>query len=718
MNSLTVAEKATAAAQRRAQQKEKAIAGRQKEDTVLGRQKHAKPLVAAQELSQGRKGVVRQAENEQVRQPNALDRASAYARAVLDGDIIAGPHVRNTCRRHFSDLDVGRDRGIFFDLAKAQRIVDFFEKKLKLSEGQFEGLPFKLAPVQVFKLASIFGWYQAPLVGGKYDFDAPKGVVKGVNIAAGRYARRRFRRAYIEEGKGNGKSPFAGGIGLYGLCADGEGGAQIYAAAAKQAQANILFQDAVKMRAASKALKKRINGISGGPGKEYNMAHLASGSFFRPISKEAGKTGSGPRPLFALCDEVHEHPDRKIMEMLERGFKFRLSPLLLMITNSGSDRNSICWEEHEWACKVAAGTRTPDDDFTYVGEPIGDDTFSYVCAMDKDDNPLTDPSCWYKANPMLDIILSQEYLAGVVKTAKDIPGQRNGILRLHFCTWTDSDKGWMSREIIDRAMVDFDPYEIHKEGIIAAGVDLSKTRDLTAAAFVVETGKVTVDRTNSDGSIEEMELPTFDAWVEAWTPKDTILARSEADKQPYVLWSETMYPGTDQPYLRSTPGERIRYDHVASFFVKVNQEMRLKGIAYDRYAYDKFKEECENQGLDVKHIAHPQGGKIRARVDPKDVELAEKAGKPKPLGLWMPGSLKLFEDAIIDGRVRLRMSPVLMTALMGAALAKPDDQGNTWFVKGDTTVRIDPAVALVMAFGLIHDMPIDETEGKFQMMFL
>ena len=58
----------------------------------------------------------------------------------------------------------------------------------------------------------------------------------------------------------------------------------------------------------------------------------------------------------ALCDEVHEHPDRGVMEMLERGFKFRRQPLLLMITNSGSDRNSICYEEHEHAVKVAAGT--------------------------------------------------------------------------------------------------------------------------------------------------------------------------------------------------------------------------------------------------------------------------------------------------------------------------------------------------------------------------
>jgi hypothetical protein len=253
---------------------------------------------------------------------------------------------------------------------------------LRLSDGQFDGKPFKLHPSQAFKLGSIFGWKKAD-------------------------GTRRFRTVYIEEGKGNGKSPFAGGVGLYGLTADGEAGAQIYAAAAKKDQAQILFQDACKMVRQAPALNERLK-FSGGLGKEFNVAHHKSQSFFRPISKEAGKTGSGPRPHFALCDEVHEHPDRSIMEMLQRGFKFRQNPLLLMITNSGSDRNSVCWEERERAVKVVAGTQTPDEDFTFVGEAWegSDSVFAYICGLDKDDDPMTDPSCWVKANPLLGTILA------------------------------------------------------------------------------------------------------------------------------------------------------------------------------------------------------------------------------------------------------------------------------------------------------------------------
>ncbi|MBL0934831.1 MAG: terminase large subunit [Rhizobiaceae bacterium] len=601
----------------------------------------------------------------------ALARVNAYARSVLSGEEIAGPHVRNACRRHLDDLQHGADRGLRFDDDAARRVFRFFEERLKLSEGQFEGRPFKLHPSQAFKLGSLFGWLRAD-------------------------GSRRFRRAYIEEGKGNGKSPFAGGVGLYGLTADKEAGAQIYAAAAKKEQAGILFQDAVKMVRAAPALSERLK-FSGGVGREFNIAHHRSGSFFRPISKDSGKSGSGPRPHFALCDEVHEHPDRSTMEMLERGFKFRRQPLLLMITNSGSDRNSICWEEHEHAVKVAAGTLTPDDDFSYVGEVIDDSTFAWVCALDRDDDPLEDPSCWPKANPLLGTILTHEYLAGVVNQAKQMPGKLNGILRLHFCRWTDADKAWMPRETVESVMADFDPEEYPDETPVYLGVDLSASRDMTVMAAVVPTGMMDIRR--EDGST--VSLPTFDAWVEAWTPGDTLQARATADKAPYEIWVR-------DGWLNAPAGQRIRYDFVAARVQQIDERFRIQAIAYDRYAYDKFREEVEAIGIVVQHVAHPQGGKVRSKPEPEKVDAAKAAGLPPPQGLWMPGSVSAFEDMIIDGRIRLRQSPLLMTALMGATFDR-DPQDNRWFVKTKASVRIDAAVALTMAVGAAVDGPVEST---------
>jgi len=598
------------------------------------------------------------------------DPATAYAKAVVTGEIVAGPHVRNACRRHLDDLVHGSERGLIWDPAAEAHFRGYCRDVLRLNGGQFEGRPFILEPSQAFIAGCLFGWKR-----------------KNEN---GKFVRR-FRRAYVEQAKGQGKSPFAGAVGLYCMTADGEERAEVYAAGKDKAQAFVLFRDSVAMYEQSPKLKRELTPSGGNP--VWNLAHIKSRSFFRPISRE--QAHSGPRPYVALCDEIHEHPNGHTLEMLERGFKFRDQPLLLMITNSGSDRNSVCWAEHQWAVKVAAGTDTPDEDFTYVGDVFGtsDECFSYVCALDKDDDPFTDPSCWVKANPLLGVTLKYEYLEGVVAQARDIPSKRNNILRLHFCVWTESDTAWIPRPILEKVMVDFDPYVEHKGApITAAGLDLSGSKDLTAAAFVVETGTKRVTR--ADGS--EADLPTYDLWIEAWTPRDTMDERSKVDHVPYRVWFE-------RGYINAPEGSRIRYDHVAALFSRLNSEHGINVLAFDRYAFDKFEQELDDYGVELRTVAHPQGGKRRAKPDEERVQAAKAAGQPAPLGLWMPGSVAALEALILEERVRLRKSPILLGALMGVAIETDPLMGNQWFSKKKATVRIDPAVAAAMAVGAAVD---------------
>ena len=586
-------------------------------------------------------------------QTNSLvSRTEAYALAVVAGEIVAGPHVRNACRRHLDDLEKGHERGLYFDHEAADYAYRFFEGQLRLSEGQFEGKEFRLHPSQAFIIGSLFGWKRAD-------------------------GTRRFRRAFIEQGKGNGKSPLAGGIGLYGLTADHEAGAQVYAAAAKKEQAGILFADAVKMVKASHSLKRRLE-FSGGEGREYNIAFHPNGSFFRPVSRDTGKTGSGPRPHFVLADEVHELPDRKSIEMLERGFKFRRQPLLFMITNSGSDRNSVCWEEHEHAVKVAAGHTEAVNDPSYVGEVIDDTTFSFVCSLDQGDDPLRDPSCWAKANPLLGVTITEQYLTDVVAQAKAIPGQLNGILRLHFCVWTDAETAWMTRATLEPALADFDPEEEHAGKKVFTGLDLSQNRDITAKASVVATGFT------KDGK------PTFDAWIEAWTPGDTILARELRDKIPYTVWR-------DQEFIHAPQGENINYRHVAQALAEDAQKYALQMVAYDRYAFKRFEEAVKEIGLVLEFLEHPQGGTKKGQPS-EAMKKAAEAKKEKAEGLWMPGSLRLLEDALLEGRIRLQRNPVLVSAMM-SAVTEEDKWGNHWLAKTRSINKIDAAVALCMAFG-------------------
>lgn len=583
---------------------------------------------------------------------------------MLAGVIIAGPHVRNTCRRHLDDL---KRKDIYFDTEAAARALRFFETKLKLSEGQFENTPFKSAPPQDFIIGSLFGWKRKD-------------------------GTRRFRRAFIEKGKGNGKSPLAGGIGIYGLMADDEAGAEVYSAGATKDQAAVLFRDAVKMVRKSPDLDSRLS-MSGGPGREFNIAYLKTSSFFRPVSRETKKTGSGPRPHFALVDELHEHPDGGIIEILERGFKFRRQPLLLMITNSGSDRNSVCWSEHDRAVKVAAGNPdAKDDDAHYLGEILdqnADTLFSYVCALDIDDDPLNDPSCWIKANPLLGVTITEEWLANQVAQGKAQPDKLNGILRLHFCQWTEAETAWMTRSMIEPCLADFDPVE-HFEKEIWLGCDLSQNKDITALAAVVKTGEIEVEAVR-DGKVQRVMKPTFDAWIEAWTPGDTIAVRAMRDKQPYEIWAR-------EKHIHAPKGASIRYDHVAQAVAEYVHDFDVQCLAYDRYAFRRgFEPECEKLGISLEFVEHPQGGTKKGKPNDAMIAAAKSADR-EPEGLWMPGSVREIEDAIAERRIRIRKNPVLISAIL-SAVTDEDRWGNRWIAKERAVNKIDCAVALAMAYG-------------------
>ncbi|MFE3839404.1 terminase large subunit [Pseudogemmobacter sonorensis] len=579
------------------------------------------------------------------RRPNSsTDEASAYALAVVAGEIVAGPYVRAACARHLRDLEEGEARGLYWDVDAAERFFRFCRRVLRLSEGQFDGIPFELEPSQKFICGSLFGWKQAD-------------------------GFRRFRRAYIEQGKGNGKSPMVGAIGIYAMIADGEAGAQIYAAGATKDQAGILFRDAVKMCDQAPSLGPSKIRRSGGPGREYNLAHMKSGSFFRPVSRETKKTGSGPRPHFALCDEVHEHPDGGVIEILERGFKFRQQPMLIMITNSGSDRKSICWQEREHATAVA------------LGETEDDTTFSYVCALDEGDDPFKDPAVWVKANPLLGVTITEAYLALQVKQANDIPAKANGIRRLHFCEWTDAETAWIARsswESIEDKSLDIEDFVGRR---CVAGLDLSAKADLTAKALVFEDGFTEAGVDEQTGEDIPGGQPRFVAFVHGYTPKDTMMARAEKDKAPYDLWA-------DAGFITAVPGKKTRLDFIARDLMDDHDRFDLDFVAYDNWLIADFEGTCEDMGASFPMLDHPQGWMKRKRTAPDGEEIT----------LWMPGSIDALETLILEGRIRVHINPALRAAVMSATFDRsPADLRR--FVKSKATARIDMAVALAMAVG-------------------
>ena len=541
------------------------------------------------------------------------DPVTEYAQSVCDGHIVAGPHVRASCARHIRDLSEQDSRGIVWSLEHAIRAINFFHDVLRLNGGEFEGQPFDLLLWQKFIVGSLFGWLSA----------------------ADGY--RRFRVAFVETGKGSGKSPVAAGVGLYMLTADGEPRAEVYAAAVKKDQAKVLFRDAVAMVEQSPALGQRLM-LNGGTEKN-NIAYINKGSFFRPISSEdRGRGQSGPRPHCSLLDEIHEHATNAMVEFMRAGTKGRRQALIFMITNSGTDRESVCYDYHQYGAKVAAG-EIDDDSF-----------FSYICALDEDDDPFNDKSCWAKANPSLGITFGEKYLDEQVRQAKGMPSKQNIVLRLNFCRWTDADSAWIGRQTWEACEDDTMSLDDYRGRQVYGGLDLSGKLDLTANAWVFP---------NDDD--------TYDAFLEFWTPDDTLREREEKDRVPYSVWKRG-------GYLKAIPGKSINYGFVTNRLGELSSDLDIVSLAYDRWRIDDLRRELDAAGVDIELKEYGQGFKD------------------------MAPAVDFLEELIVSNRLRVCTNPVLKWNVASAVLEE-DPAGNRKFTKRRATGRIDGIVALAMAIG-------------------
>ena len=287
---------------------------------------------------------------------------------------------------------------------------------------------------------------------------------------------------------------------------------------------------------------------------------------------------------------------------------------------------------------------------------------------------------------MLGVTQPVAELERAVRQAKAMPGKLNNILRLHFCQWTQSDKAWIARETLEAVLADFDPTEFECETVYL-GADLSGSQDLTALAFMTQTGFV--DLPADDGG--KVRKPTFALWLEAWTPGDTISERAGRDKAPYDVWR-------DRGFLHAPPGRQIRLDYVAARIARAASEYRIAWLAYDRYAYARLADELDAAGVTVRQVEHAQGGKRRGKP-PEEIMAAARYDETKPDGLWMPASLGMLETLILEKRIVIQRNPVLISAMMSAAIEE-DAFGNRWLSKRKATNRIDCAVAACMAVGV------------------
>lgn len=405
--------------------------------------------------------------------------------------------------------------------------VRFFERLLTHPKGPLAGQPFTLQPWQREIIAAIFG---------------QKDRVTGL---------RRYRRAYLELPRGTGKTSMAAGIALLLLVADNEPGAEIFGAAADRAQAGLAFDIAKAMVEDSPQLKKLIKVY------RHSLVVEATRSVYRVLSAEAySKHGLNPHGI--IFDELHAQPNRELFDVLNTAMGKRAQPLMIMITTAGWDRNSICWQQHEYARQVEAGIIDDPSYFPAI----------YSAPLEAD---WTNRAAWMMANPNWGVSVQPEFIEQECEVAKSTPAYQNTFRRLYLNQWVTQESRWIDMRAWDACAT---PLPDLTGETCYAGLDLASTTDIAACVLAFP----------PTDAHPLCLLPFF------WIPQDRMTDRERRDRAPYATW-------TQQGHIEATPGNVIDYAFIRHRLNALAQTYDLREIAYDPWNATQLSLELQEDGI-------------------------------------------------------------------------------------------------------------------------
>lgn len=490
-----------------------------------------------------------------------------------------------------------------FNEQLADRAVAFMEL-LTHVKGQWAGQPFQLEEWQRSMVRDIFGTVD------------DEGY-------------RQYQTVYLEVPRKNGKTLFAAGLALYLMLADNEPGAEIYAAASDREQASLVFSASASMVRQNKTLRKRCRIID----SQRRIVDYSTNSFYRAIpADDAGAHGFNAHGV--IYDELHVAPNRRLFDTLSTSMGARRQPLLVMITTAGHDRQTICWEQHEYAERVIAGK-------------IEDPTFyARIYGADEEDD-WSSPKVWAKANPNLGVSVSEAFLRKECRKAKESPAYQNTFRRLYLNQWTSSETRWIPEDkwqVCGGLLVP----ENLKGRLCYAGMDLSSTTDMTSIALAFP-------------PVEEDE--PVHLWLHYWMPEESVRAREDRDRRPYSKWAKL-------GYIQTTPGNVVDYRAIQKSVNDLGDDYRIAEIAFDPWNATQLAIELEGDGFTM--VQTRQGFKT------------------------LSAPMKELERLTLARHLNHGGNPVLADQV-DATMATEDPAGNIKPDKSKSTRRIDGVVASIMA---------------------
>jgi phage terminase large subunit-like protein len=499
----------------------------------------------------------------------------------------------------------------WFDEKAAEWGIGFFEVCCVHVKGKLAGQPFKLEPWQKAIVANLFGWKN------------PDGT-------------RRYTECFFFVPRKNGKSTFGAVLALILTGADGEAGAEVYSAAAGQKQAELVFDTAKQMVRISGILKEKFQPF------QYSITHESSGSAYKVIASKV-ETLHGLNTHGLINDELHAHPNRELVDVLETSTGSREQPLVVHLTTSDYEREgSICNDKHKLACEVRDNKGDPN-------APGYDPEFLPVIYEASIEDDWTDEEVWAKANPNLGVSLSLKYLRRKCAKAKESPAFENTFKRLHLNIRTEQAVRWMPMDKWDACAGAVDAEALRGRQCYG-GLDLATTSDATALALLFP---------DDNGG--------YDVLMRFWMPEATARERQRKDKTPYTDWIR-------EGLITPTGGLTTDYHAVRRDINELADTYALQELAIDRLFQGKqlMDDLGEQDGLPV--LAFGQGF------------------------LSMASPTRELYELVLSGKMRHGGNSVLRWMASNVSV-ETDAAGNWKPSKKASTQKIDGVVAVIMALG-------------------
>jgi len=425
------------------------------------------------------------------------DAADAYARAVVDGSIVANARIRDSCRRYLAERAKPGEHGVWWDEQLAEDARAF---ALKCGQGAEAGAgqPLVWMPWQCM-VAMILLARRRMVDGRKSDTPATKALLLAV-------------------ARGNGKTEFAASL-LMAAMRDGSTRLEFASVAPDSRLAQKTFE---RMAVMSETLGVAEWKSTGGstPAHPGRVKHGNNRYISLPCTDKAL---DGLTTRMVIADEV-ARMEKAFGRLLTGLAKFPTSQLLAITTPDPEQKTRPIWGYWD-ALERAIADGTP--------YPAG--WWPMLYGLEEDDQ-AADPAAWPKAHPALNVIIDPGQLELSARTmlesgdpAQIAEFETQLACRYHELATTDIDLA-----VLERQMQPSDWTRLQGAPAVI-GLDLSRggygpQLDLTTLCLMVVDGGVIRARNVS--------------W---WAGTD--MGRDEKRcKQPLGAWVE-------QGHLRRMPGE-------------------------------------------------------------------------------------------------------------------------------------------------------------------